>query len=183
MKTVRNILRPIFCIIMVAIVAIAGYNIFLRYTHPQKYTDYITKYANQNGIEPSLVSAVIKCESGFDKEAVSAAGARGLMQLTEETFCDVREMLGDGEQYTYELCWNDPEINIEYGTFYLAFLLQTFGGDVVTALASYNAGMSNVKQWMGEDGKLQTDEIKFEETRNYVEKVLEAQEKYIDFYS
>ena len=183
MKTVRNILRPIFCLIIVAIIAFAGYNIILRYTHPQKYADFITKYANQNGIEPSLVSAVIKCESGFDKEAVSSAGARGLMQLTEETFYDVRKMLGDGEEYTYELCWNDAEINIEYGTRYLAFLLEVFDGDKTAALAAYNAGMGNVKQWIGDDGRLQTSEIRFEETRNYVERVLNAQENYMDFYS
>lgn len=183
MKTVRNILRPIFCLIIVAIIAVAGYNIILRYTHPQKYTDLIAKYANKNGIEPSLVSAVIKCESGFDKEAVSSAGAKGLMQLTEETFYDVRKMLGDGKEYTYELCWNDAEINIEYGTRYIAFLLETFDGDKTTALAAYNAGITNVKQWMGDDGKLQASEIRFEETRNYVKKVLKAQENYKEFYS
>ncbi len=183
MKTVRNILRPIFCILILAIIAFAGYNIILRYTHPQKYTELIAKYANENGVEPSLVSAVIKCESGFNKDAVSSAGARGLMQLTEETFYDVRKMLGDGEECTYEALWNDAETNIEYGTRYLAFLLQMFNGDTVCALASYNAGMGNVKQWMGDDGKLQISEIEFEETRNYVEKVLKAQENYLDFYS
>ena len=102
MKTVRSIARKIFCLIIVAILIFAGYNIYLRVTHKTDFSDLVKCYSNEYGVDEHLILAVIKCESSFDKEAVSSAGARGLMQLTEETFYDVRKMVGNGEEYTFE---------------------------------------------------------------------------------
>ena len=183
MKIVRSIARKIFCLVIVAILVFAGYNIYLRVTHKTDYEDSVKRYSTEYGVDERLIFAVIKCESGFDTEAVSVAGARGLMQLGEETFYDVRKMVGDGEEYTFETYWNDADTNIKYGTKYIAYLLELFDGDKIAALASYNAGMGHVKKWLGSDGKLQISEIQFPETRDYVEKVLEAEKIYNKLYS
>ena len=183
MKLVRSIARKIFCLIIVAILVFVGYNIYLRVTHKTDFQDFVKRYSTEYGVDEHLVFAVIKCESSFDKEAVSNAGARGLMQLTEETFYDVRKMVGDGEQYTFETHWNNADTNIKYGTRYIAYLLELFDGDKVAALASYNAGMGHVKKWQGSDGKLQISEIQFPETVEYVDRVLEAEKIYKKLYS
>lgn len=178
MKKVRSIARVFFCLLMAAILGIVGYNIVMKKLHPIKYSEQIMQYSNEFGVEPSLVAAVIKCESSFNPSAVSAADARGLMQLTEETFTDVGKMLKDDEDVTFQKHWNNADTNIRYGTRYLKFLLDMFDGDVMAAVAAYNAGLGNVRNWMGEDDKLSKEEIEFEETFNYVDKVLSAEKYY-----
>ena len=182
MKKVRGIARIVFCLMMALILGVVGYNIVMKRFHPVEYSEQIIQYSKEFDISPSLVAAVIKCESSFDKSAVSAADARGLMQLTEETFTDVRKMLKDGDDVTFEEKWDDADTNIRYGTRYLRFLLDMFDGDVTAAIASYNAGLGNVKNWMGEDHKLTVDEIEFDETFNYVDKVLNAEKYYRKHY-
>ena len=180
MKTVRGITRKVVCVIIVIILCFAGYNIAMKYMYPIKYQSQVETYAKEFNIEKSLVFAVIKCESDFDKNAESSAGAKGLMQLTEETFYDVSKILKDGQQDYYAELWNDADTNIKYGTRYLRYLFDIFDGDKMAVLAAYNAGLGNVKRWMGEDKKLQLSEIEFPETREYVEKVLDTEEHYKD---
>lgn len=182
MRLLRSIVRKLACVLILVILCLAGYNIALKHIYPLKYVDYIDTYTKEYDVSPTLVLAVIKSESGFDKDARSPADAAGLMQLTEETFYDVRRMVGDGEEYTFDGCWNDPEINIKYGTKYLSYLLELYNNDKIAAIAAYNAGLSNVNGWMGGDGKLQTDEIDFPETAVYVEKVLKAEKHYNSIY-
>lgn len=182
MKTLRSIVRKLACVLILVILALTGYNIALKSMYPIKYTDYIKAYGTEYGVSPTLILAVIKSESDFDKDACSSADARGLMQLTEETFYDVRKMLGDNEEYTFSDCWDNPETNIKYGTRYLSYLLELYDGDKTAAVAAYNAGLGNVNRWMGSDGKLQTDEIGFPETSRYVEKVQTAEKYYKKLY-
>ncbi len=85
-------------------------------------------------------------ESKFEDQT-SSAGARGLMQITPDT-ADTIENLSGGETFVYEDL-ADPELNIRYGTFYLAYLLDKYDGDVVAALAAYNAGEGNADAWGG----------------------------------
>src|SRR5262249_13853837 len=75
---------------------------------------------------------------------------------------------------------SDPDINIRYGTFYLRYLLDKFGGNEVAALAAYNAGETNVIAWGGAD--LRVDDIPFPETRGYVEDVLDKRDDYARHY-
>ncbi|MCA9664062.1 MAG: lytic transglycosylase domain-containing protein [Myxococcales bacterium] len=91
--------------------------------------------AAQRGLAPSLVLGVIEVESSFNPRARSHAGARGLMQLMPRTAASIARRLGWRDHDPY-----DPEFNIAAGTYYLAWLVKHFRGDVDAALAAYNAG-------------------------------------------
>jgi hypothetical protein len=98
-------------------------------TGEAQYEQLITTTAHGYGLDPALVKAVVKCESGFDPWAQSPKGAQGLMQLMPST----QTMLGVSNPF-------NPQHNVEAGARYLAMLKQTFSGDVQLALAAYNAG-------------------------------------------
>jgi soluble lytic murein transglycosylase-like protein len=103
--------------------------------HKKSYDKIIDSKANKYSVDPSLIKAVIKVESGFNERAVSRKGAKGLMQLMPAT---AREM------GVFNLF--NPEDNIEAGTRYLRYLLEKFDGDLKLALAAYNAGPTSVKK-------------------------------------
>ncbi len=113
----------------------------------------VNRYAAQNGLSPDLVRAVIQAESGGNPRAVSAVGAKGLMQLMPDTAA------GFGVQDSF-----DPEQNIAAGTRYLSGLLREFNGDLPKALAAYNAGSKAVRQYGGVPP--------FPETQQYVQRIL-----------
>ena len=116
----------------------------IRKNHPLKYSEYVEKYAKQYEIPETLLYSVIKCESSFDPEAKSRAGARGLMQLMPKTFEEMARRLG--EEYKEELMF-DAETSIRYGSYYLDYLYNIFG-DWRLVLAAYNGGMGNVDEWL-----------------------------------
>jgi soluble lytic murein transglycosylase len=101
------------------------------------------------------------------------------MQITPETAKDVERHSGGTTFKVADL--SDPEINIRYGTFRLRELLDLYGGDEIAALAAYNAGPANVDRWGGSE--LTLDDIKFPETRAYVEEVLDKRRAYREKYA
>ena len=147
-------------------------------TLPLRHDDIIRQQAREKGVPADLIAAVIYEESKF-QDQTSSAGARGLMQITPDT-ADTIETLSGGETFVYEDL-ADPELNIRYGTFYLAYLLDKYDGDVVAALAAYNAGEGNADDWGG--AKMTIDDIEFPETYDYVQDVLERREQYRDKYA
>lgn len=161
----------------------AGYTRYMRSAYPVEYEEYVETYAAEYGLPPSLLYAVIRTESDFNPEAVSSAGAVGLMQLTEDTFSWAQYRSGV-EELPQEQRF-DPETSIHYGSCVLALLEEMYGVRE-TALAAYNAGMGNVNRWLtdeaySDDGRT-LKEIPYPETRHYVEKVLKAQEMYQRLY-
>jgi soluble lytic murein transglycosylase len=147
-------------------------------TLPLRHEDIIRQQANEKGVDAALIAAVIYSESRFS-DSTSSAGARGLMQITPETAKDIERHSGGTTFKLGDL--SDPEINIRYGTYRLRELLDRYAGDVVAALAAYNAGPANVDRWGGSG--LSVDGIRFPETRAYVEDVLDKQRAYHEKYA
>ena len=148
-------------------------------TLPLRHDDIIRQQAKEKGVPADLIAAVIYAESRFSDQT-SEAGARGLMQITPDT-ANLIERLSGGETFVLDDL-ADPDINIRYGTFLLRYLLNRYGGNEVAALAAYNAGMGHADRWGGA-GLLDIDDIGFEETRAYVEEVLDKREDYRDTYA
>jgi len=146
-------------------------------TLPLQHEDIIRQQAKEKGVDAALIAAVIDTESKFT-DAESSAGARGLMQITPEAARDIARHSGATTFHTSDL--SDPEINIKYGTYLLAERIAFYEGNVVAALASYNAGPGPVEKWGGSDLKI--GDIEYPETRAYVELVLERQKEYRDRY-
>ncbi len=152
---------------------------------PLYYEDTVEEVSRDHGVDPFLVAAVIRAESGFRPRAVSSRGAQGLMQVMPATGAWVARNMGRPPLQAGELF--DPEVNIAIGTWYLAHLQRQFGPDPVPVLAAYNAGQGNVRRWM-EQGQgqsqatLEMEDIPFPETKDYVHKVLEYRDTYARLY-
>ena len=138
---------------------------YLRVLYPLEYEHIVRGHAENYGLEPELVAAVIYQESKFDASARSAAGAVGLMQLQPETAKGIALRTGGGKFRVEDL--DDPEINVRYGSWYLHHLLDKYE-DELLALAAYNAGQANVDAW-----RTRRVGIQFAETRKYVQRVRE----------
>lgn len=151
--------------------------------YPIEYSAYVEYYAEIYDVDPYLVYAVIKTESGFDPEAVSVDEARGLMQVTEDTFDWISLQLGYTEYVHTDL--HDPALGIEYGTFLLGYLIERFE-DIEVALTAYHAGMNITAQWLedeeySDDGQVLT-EIPYDDTDHYVYKATKNYQGYLQAY-
>ncbi|MGV1048976.1 MAG: lytic transglycosylase domain-containing protein [Solirubrobacterales bacterium] len=147
-------------------------------TLPLRHEDVIRQQSREKGVDAALIAAVIYTESRF-ADQTSSAGARGLMQITPQAAKDIARHSGATNFHVSDL--SDPEINIKYGTYLLRERIADYGGNVIAALASYNAGPVPVEEWGGSE--LTIDDIEFPETRAYVEGVLEKQKAYRDKYA
>lgn len=146
-------------------------------TLPLRHENIIRQQSVEKQVDAALIAAVIYRESRF-RDQTSDAGARGLMQITPGTAHEIERLSGGTEFELEDLA--DPDINIRYGTFYLAWLLDLYDDDVVAALAAYNAGPSNAEAWGG--STMTIDDIEFPETEEYVKGVLEKQREYRHAY-
>jgi len=174
-------------LLVVLACAYAGYNsdwFQKKYLYPFLYQDIVYRYAIENELDPLLVAGVIRTESKFVANARSPKGALGLMQLMPETAKWIAVQLEDQNFQLSDL--ENPEINIRFGTWYLASLKKEFKGNEVLMLAAYNGGRGNVKQWMSQYGWSMSfqdiEQIPFRETRDYVGRVLRSKQQYQDLY-
>ncbi len=154
-----------------------------KLNYPREYSESVEKAAEDYGLDPALIYAVIRTESGFDPEAESEAGARGVMQMLPSSFEWLQEKRGCAGTYTADDLFN-PDICIDYGSYLLRYFYDIYG-DERCAVAAYNAGFV-VGDWLADsnyssDGKT-LDEIPYPETSQYVEKVESAKEMYIKLY-
>lgn len=127
--------------------------------NPAEFDQIIRNCSEKYGVNPSLVKAVIHAESGYNPNAVSSKGASGLMQLMPAT----ARSLNVADRF-------NPKDNVEGGVKYLRFLLDTFRGDVVLAVAAYNAGLNKVAKYGGIPP--------YNETKTYVNRVLAYMKSY-----
>lgn len=143
----------------------------------------IREQAKQKQLDPALIAAVIYAETKFVSRE-SSAGAEGLMQILPSTAEFLAKRSGGTEFSTEDLA--HPAVNIAYGSYYLRYLIDHYGGEELPAIAAYNAGLTNVDRWVAkarEEGRsLSADEIPFPETRDYVKRVLSAEAAYHRVY-
>lgn len=171
------ILSAILIIIIVNTVKLG-----VQTVYPRQYISLVEENAEEFEIDQSLLYAVIKAESGFDKNAVSSVGAMGLTQITPETFEWLQTKTGDS--YDEDALF-EPEISIYYGAYFLNMLLEEFD-NTETALAAYHAGRGKVNEWL-EDPEISPDgvvleNIPYEDTAGYVRSVVKITEKYKNIY-
>lgn len=183
----KKILIIIGLILLVFVFLLIFKDKLLKIMYPKTYSEIVTIYEEEYGVEENLIYAVIKAESNFKINAVSNRGALGLMQLMEETASDVTKKANidiDFENIKEELL--NPGNNINIGTKYLSQLLEKYKNKEV-ALAAYNAGIGTVDKWI-EEGTIKEDgsdieKIPYKETNNYVRKILRDYNIYEKLYS
>lgn len=149
--------------------------------YPLTYENYVSVCSARYEIPEEIIYAVIRTESGFEPDAVSPKGARGLMQLMPETFEWL--LTKTGEQYALDSLF-DPAVNIKYGAYLLSILYNELGV-WENVYAAYNAGIGRVRGWLSderysEDGLLRN--IPIAETDRYVSLVGDAVEVYKRLY-
>lgn len=142
--------------------------------YPIRYQEEIATVADKYQVDPYLVAAVARTESGFDPEAESHAGAVGLMQFLPNTAEFVTGL--DSWKGPKNPALKNAEDSLELGACYLAYLLRRFE-DQTAALAGYNAGPNAVAGWIekaGGSGSLSVEDIPYPETREFVRRVLRS---------
>lgn len=153
--------------------------------YPQGYWENIVAAAKKYGQDPYFVAAIIRQESQFRAEAISPAGARGLMQVMPATgawAARLNNISGFDREKLFE-----SATAIDIGTWYLSYLMKRFKGDRLLVAAAYNAGPDPVASWIAKnvysaDRDAFVESIPYSETRGYVKKVLRNYEEYKRLY-
>jgi soluble lytic murein transglycosylase len=138
---------------------------------PMGFELQVRQASKKTGLEPAFIWSIIRQESAFNRQAVSRAGARGLMQLMPRTARGVikKHKLKRGDIFS-------PEMNIRLGTLYLSEMMKRFGGNPALAASAYNAGPHRVNTWLKrtpfDSAEAWIEAIPFNETRRYVQQVM-----------
>lgn len=156
----------------------------MRFVYMWDYQQDIITYSKKNHVDPFLVAAIIKNESGFDNKAVSHVGAVGLMQIMPETGRWIAEQMGLIEYKDENLY--QARTNIRMGCWYLGELEYEFKHNLALMLIAYNAGRGQTHEWMEKfswnDNFNDLNAIPFPDTREYVIRVLQDRDKYYLLY-
>ncbi len=179
---------PLLAMLMVAVLcfgmASLPTTLGRRYLFPVEHREAILDSSSRHGVDPLLVCAIIKCESNWDADALSEAGAVGLMQLLPSTSQELADY-GLVDLWAYDPTdLTDPDTNIEYGCAYLS-QLQSQLSSTDEVIAAYNAGPGSVEEWRAEsDGFTDiTELIAFPETALYLQRVKESHARYQQLYT
>ena len=155
----------------------------LRIIFPWPNRALVEQEAKEFDLDPYLIAALIRQESAFDAAAMSRAGARGMMQLMPATARGLARQL--------KVEWSDrllgvADANVHFGSAHLATMLRQYDGEVVPALAAYNAGGSRVRRWLrfpeAGDWFSFIERIPFPETRGYIQTLLRNRALYAGLY-
>lgn len=154
--------------------------------HPYQFRELIETQAEQNNLHPAFVAAIVLNESSFRPGVKSHADAMGLMQIRPDTGEYINRAL-DIPDYNHDMLY-DPETNIRFGCYYLGELSKRFGGDPVLVAAAYNAGPTNVQNWLNNSTyssdrrTLPIENIPFGDTQTYARRVLRDYAAYKRLY-
>lgn len=162
----------------------AGFARMDKGSYPQKYSEYVEYYAGKYALDPLVLYAVIRTESGFDAAAQSGVDARGLMQITEETFQWIKSRIAPDEEIAFDDLF-DPETNIRFGSYYFTCCLERYQNDLATAAAAYHSGWGTVDRLL-EEGHSQNGltlaSFPYPQMRRYVEKITRSYARYQELY-
>ncbi len=155
--------------------------------YPLTHFSIVKEAASENSLDPYLILAIIKTESGFNENAKSNKDAKGLMQMLDSTANEVNDNINIVDSVDDNIY--DADVNIKLGCKYFSNLVKRYDGNYYLAICAYNAGMGNVDKWL-ENGYIEKnlDEYKnvnlpFEETSKYLEKVISSYKIYVKLYS
>ena len=183
-----SVLIPVVILVISSAIHHDAADNFNKSLYPVKYESYVEKASKEFGVDECLIYGVIRTESNFDADAVSSAGAIGLMQLMPDTFTwlqnyrnnfETDKVMNSDKLY-------DPKINIEYGVYYLSYLLEKYDDDKTLAICAYNAGYGNVDSWIADgtipNHNVSPESVPFSETSNYLRRVTESMNMYRELY-
>ena len=154
--------------------------------YPRKYQAIVEQWAQVYQLDPLLVYAFIGTESGFDPQATSSVDARGLMQMTEETFLWMRSKIAPEEPLTFADLYS-PDTAIRFGCYYLHLCMVRYKGDVSTAAAAYHSGWGTVDQLLqmeehSADGET-LQGFPYNQMHHYVNKITACYQTYQRLYA
>ncbi len=156
----------------------------MRFVYMWDYQQDIITYSQKNQVDPFLIAAIIKNESGFSHKAVSKVGAIGLMQIMPQTGRWIAEQMGLKDYKDEELY--QARTNIRMGCWYIGELDHEFNRNLALVMIAYNAGRGQTKEWMSQYGwDANFNDLKaipFPDTREYVTRVLRDRDKYYLLY-
>lgn len=190
LKTLFRLLRRLVVLVCIAAVLLTALPPLAREAdrllYPRKYSRQVEQWAAEYELDPLLVYAFIRTESGFDPAATSSVEARGLMQMTEETFIWLRSKIAPDEGLLFANLY-DPETSIRFGCYYLHLCMERYNGDVATAAAAYHSGWGTV------DALLQMEEhsadgetlqgFPYSQMNHYVKKITSCYARYQRIYA
>ncbi len=148
----------------------------IEQNNPYSYRDLVEQKAKKYNLSPAFVAAIIRNESSFRPDATSSVGARGLMQLMEDTAQWIHDKMELENAYDFDALY-DPETNVEFGCWYLNFLSERFRGDPVLVAAAFHAGQNQVQNWLNDSAysqdhlTLEIDNMTDGPTKQYVTRV------------
>ena len=189
MKTLFRLLRRLVVLVCIAAVLLMALPPLAREAdrllYPRKYSRQVEQWAAEYELDPLLVYAFIRTESGFDPAATSSVEARGLMQMTEETFIWLRSKIAPNEPLTFADLYS-PDTAIRFGCYYLHLCMVRYKGDVSTAAAAYHSGWGTVdallqKEEHSADG-ITLQGFPYNQMHHYVEKITACYAVYQNLY-
>ncbi len=184
----RRLLPLFLLILLIPIVGltIGVLNSLEHEIYSLEYERYVETASKNYGVDSYLIFAVIKTESGFNPDAISNVGARGLMQITEETFDWIQLQIDPGGEYNYDDMY-EPDVNIEFGSYYISRCLERYDNDISTAVAAYHSGWGTVDGLLenpeySDDGKT-LKVFPYEQMNHYVDKINANYKSYLSIYN
>ena len=177
-------------LIVLALAAGLLFTVFRRQVntmkYPRRYSEYVEYYAGKYDIDPLILYSFIRTESNFNPNAQSNVGARGLMQITEETFDWIKTKIAPTEDLTFDDLY-DPETNIRFGTYFVSYCLLRYHQDLATAAAAYHSGWGTVDDLLVQseysaNGET-LDHYPYPQMRQYVSKITHSYQRYQEIYN